>query len=36
MAPVATRQRKIGEQLWDALIENGAIIPASFVAERGS
>jgi hypothetical protein len=36
MAPVAARQRKIGEQLWDALVEDRAIVPASFVAERGS
>ena len=36
MAPVAAGQRKIGEHLWDALIENRAVIPASLVAERGS
>jgi hypothetical protein len=36
MSSVAARQRKIGEQFWDALVEDRAIIPASLVAEGGS
>jgi hypothetical protein len=36
MSSVAARERKIGEQFWDALVEDRAIIPASLVAESGS
>jgi hypothetical protein len=33
MAAVAAGQRQIGEQLWDALIEDRTVIAACFVAE---
>ena len=34
IAAVAAGKREIGEELWDALIENGAVIAAGAVAER--
>ena len=34
VAPVAARQREIGEQLGDALIQNRAVVAAGLVAER--
>jgi hypothetical protein len=33
-ATVAAGEREVGEQLGNALVENGAIVEASFVAER--
>lgn len=31
---VAARESEIGEELWNALVENGAVITAGFVTER--
>ena len=35
MASIAARQREVLEQPGHALVENGPIVPASFMAERG-
>ena len=34
VAAIAAGKREVGEELWDALIENGAVIATGFVAER--
>ena len=34
MAAVAARQSEVLEELWDAVIEHGAIIAAGLVAKR--
>src|SRR5450755_4475946 len=36
MAAVGARQGEIFEELWDSMIEHGAIVAAGLVTERGS
>jgi len=35
VAAIAASEREIGEQLWNALVEDGAVVATGLVAERG-
>ncbi len=34
IAAIGARQCEVGEELWNALVEDGAIVATGFVAER--
>src|SRR6266481_944093 len=35
VAAITAGEREIGEQFWDALVEDGPVVATSFVTERG-